>query len=183
MNYSLILPEPFPGRFAFCPVAWLGRISEMKGCEHAQMPASLRVPGSKAFLEAAAAALPGRSSYLPAQRHGCKPKLARYAARCQVCSTNPSGFGTSCDPLGPSTSPVETKAAFLLSLGVTTALRRYGAKCGDHDAISTQTCSKSMCFSSILSPWLPEHVTDQACEAPLPTAGKRVLQGGNPKST
>lgn len=98
-------------------------------------------------------------------------------------STNPSGFGTSCDPLRPSTSPVETKAAFLLSLGVTTALWRYGAKCGDHDAISTQTCSKNMCFSSILSPWLPEHVTDQACEAPLPTAGKRVLQGGNPKST
>lgn len=67
-------------------------------------------------------------------------------------STNPSGFGTSCDPLRPPTSSAETKAAFLLSLRVKTALRRRGAKRRGHDAISTQTCSIKTCVSHLFCP-------------------------------
>lgn len=63
-----------------------------------------------------------------------------------------SGFGTSCDPLRPPANPAETMADFLLSLRVTTALRRHGAKCRGHDAISTQTCSIKTCVSHLFCP-------------------------------
>lgn len=85
------------------------------------------------------------------------PERGLQTPACQVCckipsSTKPSGFGTSCDPLGPPTSPAEAKAAFLLSLTVTTALRRHGAKCRGHDAISMQTCSIKTCVSHLFCP-------------------------------
>lgn len=70
----------------------------------------------------------------------------------QVLSTNPFGFGTSCYPLRPPTSPAETKAALLLSLRITTALRRHGGKCRGHDAISMETCSIKTCVSHLFCP-------------------------------
>lgn len=67
-------------------------------------------------------------------------------------STNPSGFGTSCDPLRPPTCPTEIKAAFLLPLRVTTALRKHHVKCRGHDAISMQTCSIKTFVSHLFGP-------------------------------
>lgn len=149
MNYFLMFLEPFPGHFAFCPVACLGHISEMKAMSAHRYWNPFAFLAWKLSSKQLQLHYQGGAAASQPRERTANPSLPDTL---KDPSTNPSGFGTSCYPLGPPAGPAEIKAAFLLPLRVTTALRRHHIKCRGHDAISMQTCSIKTFVSHLFGP-------------------------------
>lgn len=145
-------------------MAWLGCISEMKGCECAQTLASLRIPGSQAFLEAAAGAWPGRRS--------CQPANLPLPGMLPGPGKTLSALKPAVTPQGPQPAQQNKRQLPCFPLRAMMALRK--TECKMHDAISAQTCLITTGISHLFCSQGSQSKS-QAHEAALPSAGRCVL--------